>query len=170
MLWFTCLVAAVAVERLAELIVATRNLAWSRARGGVEYGAGHYVPMVLLHTALLVGCVVEVWTRQPRFIAALGWTMVGFVVLAQALRWWCINTLGYQWNTRIIVVPDAARVRAGPYRIFAHPNYVAVVVEGIALPLVYSAWITAVVFTVLNAVLLYVRIRAEEAALESTLA
>ena len=170
MLWFTCLVAAVAVERLAELIVATRNLAWSRARGGVEFGAGHYLPMVLLHTALLVGCVVEVWTRRPEFIAALGWAMVVLVVLAQALRWWCINTLGYQWNTRIIVVPGGTRVRAGPYRIFAHPNYVAVVVEGIALPLVYSAWITAVVFTVLNAFLLYVRIQAEEAALDSTLA
>ncbi|PRZ43034.1 alkylresorcinol O-methyltransferase [Antricoccus suffuscus] len=170
MLWFTCLVAAVAVERLVELIVATRNLAWSRSRGGIEYGAGHYFPMVLLHTALLVGCVVEVWTRRPQFLPELGWTMVGFVLLAQALRWWCISTLGYQWNTRIIVVPGATRVRAGPYRIMAHPNYVAVVVEGIALPLVYSAWITAVVFTVLNAFLLFVRIRTEEAALESTLA
>ncbi len=90
-----------------------------------------------------------------------------FVLLlaAQALRWWCIRTLGPQWNTRIIVVPGLALVGGGPYRFFRHPNYVAVVVEGVALPLVHSAWITALVFTVLNAVLLTVRIRVEDRAL-----
>jgi len=168
--WFTCLVAAVAIERLGELVVARRNLAWSRARGGVEYGARHYPPMVALHSALLVGCLIEAWVRRPPFVPALGWTMLALVVLSQALRWWCIATLGRQWNTRIVVVPGAARVRAGPYRIMAHPNYVAVVVEGFALPLVHSAWITAVAFTVLNAWLLAVRIRAENEAIGAGLA
>ena len=74
--------------------------------------------------------------------------MLALVLAAQALRWWCIRTLGRQWNTRIIVVPDLPRVTGGPYRFFAHPNYVAVVVEGFALPLVHDAWITALVFTV----------------------
>lgn len=170
MLWFTCLVAAVAVERLGELLVATHNRAWSQARGGVEYGARHYPVMVALHTALLIGCVVEAWARQPQFVPALGWTMLVLVVLSQALRWWCIATLGHQWNTRIVVVPGAPRVRTGPYRFVPHPNYVAVVVEGFALPLVYSAWITAIAFTVLNAWLLAVRIRAEDAALRAGLA
>jgi methyltransferase len=91
--------------------------------------------------------------------------MLAVVVLAQALRWWCIRTLGPQWNTRVIVVPGMPRVTGGPYRWMKHPNYVAVVVEGIALPLVHTAWITAVVFTVLNAWVLRVRLADENRAL-----
>jgi methyltransferase len=91
--------------------------------------------------------------------------MLAVVVAAQGLRWWCIRTLGPQWNTRIVVVPGAPRITGGPYRWLAHPNYVAVVAEGVALPLVHTAWITAVTFTVLNAGLLTVRIRVEAAAL-----
>jgi methyltransferase len=93
--------------------------------------------------------------------------MVVLVVASQALRWWCIATLGRRWNTRVIVVPGLAPVTGGPYRFLPHPNYVAVVVEGVALPMVHAAWITAVGFTVLNAVLLTVRIRAENAALRT---
>lgn len=165
MFWYTLLVAAVAVERVAELVVSQRNLAWSRSRGGVEYGAGHYPPMVLLHTGLLAGCLVEVWALDRPFLPVLGWAMLALVVLSQGLRWWCIATLGRQWNTRVVVVPGAPLVHSGPYRLFPHPNYVAVVVEGAALPLVHSAWVTAVVFTVLNAGLLTVRVRVENAAL-----
>ena len=89
------------------------------------------------------------------------------VLCAQILRWWCITALGPQWNTRVIVVPGADRITGGPYRLFAHPNYVAVVLEGVALPLVHTAWLTAAVFTVLNAVLLRTRIRVENTALAS---
>jgi methyltransferase len=92
--------------------------------------------------------------------------MVAVVVAAQGLRWWCITVLGHQWNTRVVVVPGARRVEGGPYRFLRHPNYVAVIVEGIALPLVHSAWVTAIVFSLLNALLLRMRIRAENAALE----
>jgi hypothetical protein len=91
--------------------------------------------------------------------------MLALVLAAQALRWWCIVTLGRQWNTRVIVVPGLPRVTGGPYRFLSHPNYVAVVIEGFALPLVHSAWITALVFTLCNAVLLSVRIRVENRAL-----
>ena len=86
---------------------------------------------------------------------------------AQVLRWWCITTLGYQWNTRVVIIPGAERVTGGPYRWIPHPNYVAVVVEGVALPLIHSSWLTAVVFTVLNAVLLRTRLRVENSALVS---
>ncbi|TDC52972.1 hypothetical protein E1212_07460 [Jiangella ureilytica] len=162
---FTVLVGLVGLERLAELAVSKRNAAWSFDRGGVEYGRGHYPFMVVLHTGLLVGAVAEVWIRRPEFVPALGWTMLALVVLSQGLRWWCIATLGHQWNTRVIVVPGLPLVQAGPYRLLRHPNYVAVVVEGFALPLVHSAWITAVVFTVLNAGLLAVRLSVENSAL-----
>lgn len=165
MTWYVLLIVAVAVERLAELVVARRNMAWSLARGGVEYGAGHYPFMVVLHTGLLVGCVVEVAFLERPFIPILGWPMLAIALAAQGLRWWCITTLGPQWNTRVVVVPGASRITGGPYRRIPHPNYVAVVAEGAALPLVHTAWITALVFTVLNAILLRTRIRTENAAL-----
>lgn len=164
---FTALVGLVALERLAELVVSKRNASWSFARGGVEFGQSHFPFMVVLHTGLLAGAVVEVWARRPDFVPALGWAMFALVLLSQGLRWWCIAALGPQWNTRVIVVPGLTLVRRGPYRFMSHPNYVAVVVEGFALPLVHSAWITAVVFTVLNAALLTVRISVENAALAS---
>ena len=126
--------------------------------------------MVVLHTGLLAGCLVEVFAGHRDFLPALGWPMLVLVLGAQALRWWCIRTLGPQWNTRIVVVPGLARVDGGPYRFLSHPNYVAVVVEGFALPLVHTAWITAAVFSVLNAALLAVRIRAENAALAAAYA
>lgn len=163
--WYVLLVVAVGLERLAELVVAQRNLAWSRERGGVEFGAGHYPAMVVLHTGLLVGCLVEVFALHRPFIPALGWPMLLVVLAAQGLRWWCISTLGRQWNTRVVVIPGAERVSGGPYRLMAHPNYVVVVAEGVALPLVHTAWITALSFTVLNAVLLNRRIRIENSAL-----
>ncbi|HEY0644786.1 MAG TPA: isoprenylcysteine carboxyl methyltransferase family protein [Nocardioides sp.] len=162
---FTGLVALVGLERVAELVVSVRNAAWSKERGGVETGQGHYPFMVVLHTGLLVGALVEAWVRRPDVPSPLAWSMLALVLASQALRWWCIGTLGRRWNTRVIVVPGLAPVRSGPYRLLSHPNYVAVVVEGVALPLVHAAWITALVFTVLNAGLLGVRIRAEDAAL-----
>lgn len=167
MIWYVLLVAAVALERVAELVVARRNLAWSKAQGGVEFGASHYPIMVVLHTGLLVGALVEVIGLHRPFLPALGWPMLAIVIAAQGLRWWCITTLGQQWNTRVVVIPGAQRVVGGPYRFFSHPNYVAVIAEGIALPLVHTGWITALVFTTLNAALLRTRIRTENAALAS---
>lgn len=162
---FTLLIVLVGLERIVELVVSQRNLAWSRARGGVEVGGGHYPFMVVLHTGLLVGALVEVQLAQPALTPWWSWSMVVLVVLAQALRWWCIGTLGHRWNTRIVIVPGLPRVTSGPYRWLAHPNYVAVAIEGLALPLAGQAWITALLFTVLNALLMRVRIRAEDAAL-----
>lgn len=161
------LVLLVAAERIAELVVTRRNAAWSLARGGVETGRAHYLPMVTLHTALLVGCAAEPWLLDRPFVPALGWPMLAVVVLAQGLRWWCIASLGRQWNTRVIVVPGLSLVRRGPYRLMRHPNYVAVVLEGVALPLVHTGWVTALTFTVLNAPLLAARIRCEQRALRS---
>lgn len=163
--WYTLLIAAVAVERLVELVVSSRHIAWAKARGGVETGYQHYPVMVGLHVGLLAGCLLEVWVGGAPFIPWLGWTMLGVVFAAQALRWWCIGTLGNAWNTRVVVVPGSSPVRTGPYRHLSHPNYLAVIVEGVALPLVHSAWVTALVFTVANAFLLRVRIRTENAAL-----
>jgi methyltransferase len=158
---YTVLLLAVAAERVAELVVSQRHLRWARERGALESGQGHYPVMVVLHIALLVGCLVEVQALDRPFVAWIGWPMLAVVAAAQGLRWWCIATLGSQWNTRVVVVPGLPLVHRGPYRWLRHPNYVAVVAEGLALPLVHDAWLTAVVFTALNGVLLNVRIRAE---------
>ena len=161
------LVLAVAAVRVVELGVSERNRRWSLAHGGIESGAGHYPVMVVLHTGLLVGAVAEVVLLDRPFLPWLGWPMLAMLVAAHLLRWWCITTLGRQWCTRIIVVPGSPRITGGPYRWLQHPNYLAVVVEGFALPLVHTAWVTAAVFTVANAVLLRTRIAAEEQALQA---
>jgi methyltransferase len=171
LLWFDVLIALTALERLAELVVSARNARWSFARGAVESGRGHFPPMVALHTGLLLACLIEVHAADRPFVAWLGWPALVLVLASQALRWWCIATLGPRWNTRVIVVPGLPLVSRGPYRWIPHPNYVAVVVEGIALPLVHTAWVTALGFTVLNAILLLgFRIPAEERALQAAVA
>lgn len=163
---YLVLVALVAAERLLELVVSTRNARWSFAQGGVETGRGHFPAMVVLHTGLLVGCVLEVLLADRPFLPVLGVPALVLVLACQALRYWSIVSLGRQWNTRVIVVPGLRAVAdRGPYRWLRHPNYLAVVVEGVALPLVHTAWITALVFTLLDAALLQVRLRAEEQAL-----
>ena len=159
------LILAIGIERLVELVVSKRNAQWAFAQGGKEFGRNHYPVMVAMHAALLLGCVLEVWGLHRPFIAWLGWPMLGLVTLSQALRWWCVATLGRRWNTLVIVVPQAPLVRRGPYRWLHHPNYLAVFVEGVALPLVHTAVLTAASFTLANALLLTVRIRVEDAAL-----
>lgn len=161
---YAVVVLLVAVERVAELVLSRRNAAWSFARGGRVWDAGHYPFMVALHSVFLPACLLEAWVGGR---AAPSWWPLALagVVGAQALRWWCIATLGPRWNARVITVSGLPLVASGPYRFLRHPNYVAVVVEGVALPALHGAWLTAAAFTVLNAALLTVRIRVEEKAL-----
>ncbi len=156
MILYFALIVATGIERVVELVISQRHAAWAFARGAVEYGAGHFPAMVVLHTGLLVSCVVEVAVFDRPFIAALGWPMIAIAIAMQVGRYWVIWALGKQWNTRVIVVPGMPRVRRGPYRFgwLPHPNYLIVAIEGIALPLVHTAWVTALAFTVLNAILL----------------
>ena len=138
MLWYTLLIAAVAVERIAELVVSKRNLAWSQATGRHRVRrAVTTPPWSLLHTGLLVGCLVEASSPTARSCPRWAGRCWSWCSPPRRLRWWCITTLGHRWNTRVIVVPGAPRVTGGPYRLLRHPNYVAVVIEGIALPLVH---------------------------------
>ncbi|TRW81008.1 hypothetical protein FK535_17895 [Mycolicibacterium sp. 018/SC-01/001] len=162
---YTLFILLVAAERLVELAVSRRNARWSFAHGGREFGQGHYPVMVAMHTLLLASCVVEVTTAHRPFLPWLGWPMLAVVVASTAMRWWCVAVLGRHWNPRLIVIAGAPLVNRGPYRWLHHPNYTAVAAEVAALPLVHTAWLTALVFSVANAAVLSVRIRAENAAL-----
>jgi len=168
-LLFIGLILATGAERIYELIVSTRNAKRAFAAGGIEYGRGHLPAMIALHTGMLLGAMIEVVFHERSFLGTPGWVLLVIALGCQAARYWFIWALGNQWNTRVIVIAGAKRVKRGPYSLpwLRHPNYWVVAIEGIALPMVHSAWITAAVFTVLNAVLLLgFRIPTENKALE----
>jgi methyltransferase len=164
-LLYAVLIAGVAVQRLAELRVSRRHRRALLARGAVEVAPRRYPAMVALHAAFLLACPLEVWLLRRPFRPALAAAMAALLLAAQALRYWAILTLGERWTTRILCLPGAALVTGGPYRFVRHPNYLAVVVEMAALPLLHGAWLSAAVFSAANALVLAVRIRDEETAL-----
>jgi methyltransferase len=153
------------LERLGELLLSLRNARQARAAGALEAGRGHYPVMVAFHSLFLLSCGAEVLLVPRSFPGALGWVALAVALAAQALRYWAVASLGVRWNTRVLVWPGVPPVTSGPYRFLRHPNYLAVVLEMVAVPLVYGAWVTAVVFSLGNVLLLRVRIRAEEEAL-----
>jgi methyltransferase len=162
---YTLLVAFVALQRLVELSVARKNAERARLRGAVEAGAGHYPVMVALHAGFLLAAPLEVWLLERPFRPGLAVAMIGVLVVSAALRAWVVRTLGWRWTTRVLVVPGLPPIRRGPYRFLRHPNYVAVVLEIAALPLVHGAWLTALGFSSANLALLARRVRVEDQAL-----
>ena len=151
----------VTVQRLAELVIARRNTTRLKARGAQEVGAGHYPFVVALHAAWLVGLWGLAWNRP----ISLVW--LGVFLVLQALRVWVLVTLGERWTTRIIVLPGAPLVAKGPYRLLSHPNYAVVIGEIAVLPIAFGLFYFAAIFSVLNAAVLWVRIRAEGRALSA---
>ncbi|MGQ0503753.1 MAG: isoprenylcysteine carboxyl methyltransferase family protein [Myxococcaceae bacterium] len=162
---YLTLLLLVAAERLVELRLSKRNARQAFAHGAVETGRKHYVVMTGMHTLFLVSCAAETYAFHRPFPGVLGFAALAGVMLAMALRYWAIFALGERWNTRVIVWPGRAPVTRGPYRFLRHPNYLAVVVEIFCLPLAHGAYLTALVFSALNAALLAVRIHHEETAL-----
>ena len=160
--WVGIIVGLVAIERLAELFYANRNTRKLLARGGQEIGRNHYPLIVALHTAWLAA----VYLAAPPDVAPIWWLIAVYLVL-QAMRYWIIASLAGYWTTRIITVPDAPLVKRGPYRFLRHPNYAVVIAEIAILPLAFREPLVALVFSVLNAVLLWRRIRIENGALNA---
>lgn len=161
---FALLVSLLALQRMAELIHSHRNVRRLRAQGAIEAGRSHYPVIVALHAAFY-GCLI---LERVYFVS--GWPpswpwWLALFVLAQLLRAWVLKTLGPRWTTRILVVPGWPRIRTGPYRYLRHPNYVAIVLEFLSIPMLAGAWRTALVFSILNLLVLRVRIREEEKAM-----
>jgi methyltransferase len=156
-------VALVATQRLLELTLARRNERKVRAKGAVERGRGHYPFIVTVHSLWLVSTFVEGFLRGPE-IPPYWPVPLALFLFVQPLRYWAIFSLGESWNTKILLVAGVKVIRRGPYKYLNHPNYVVVVVEILAFPLIFGAWITALVFSPLNVALLYIRIREENRA------
>lgn len=160
--WAYLIVGLVALQRLIEVFYAERNTRALLARGAVEIGRAHYPLIVALHGAWLVAVVAFL----PRPLA-IHWSLLAVFVLLQAFRIWVLMTLGPYWTTRIITLEGAPLVRRGPYRFLRHPNYAVVAGEIAILPLALGEIGVAIVFSLANAIILFWRIRQEDAALQS---
>ncbi|MED1863610.1 isoprenylcysteine carboxyl methyltransferase family protein [Fictibacillus nanhaiensis] len=162
--WFLLFWSFLIIQRLAEVRIAKSNEKKLLSKGAVEAGSDHYKWMVSMHVAFFVFFFLEVYVfnAQPP-----SWWIVPFVLflMAQVIRVWAISSLGEFWNTKIILLPGAKVVAKGPYRFMRHPNYTVVSLELIVMPLIFGAYFTAILFTILNIFMLRVRIPAEEKAL-----
>lgn len=148
-------------QRLSELFIASRNGKWLLAKGAVEYGREHYGFIVALHTLFILSLIAEYsWHGAP----VADPVFLGIFLVLLLFKYWIISSLGNYWNTRIYRVPGFAGIKSGPYRFLRHPNYVEVVGEIAVIPLIFHLYLTAIVFTLLNAVMLTVRISAENRA------
>lgn len=165
MIFIYLLIFIVIVQRLVEVIIADQNASWIKSQGGYEVGREHYPYLVLLHSLFFVSLLIEVTIHPPTFVT---WIAIPFVIfiLAQVGRIWALTSLGRFWNTRIMVLPGAKVIAKGPYRFMRHPNYAIVITEILMFPLVFQAYLTAIVFTIFNAAILSIRIKVEENALK----
>lgn len=155
---FVIILALFIVIRLSELNLASRNEKWLLARGAVEFGKGHYPLMITLHTVFILSIIIEYFYFSDRTISYLFLIVFGII---SGVKMVVIRSLGYYWNTKIFRIPGAAPVRKGIYKYVRHPNYILVAAEIITFPLIFQLYYTAAIFTVLNAVMLAVRIKTE---------
>ena len=157
-MYFFIFICFVIFQRLLELAIAKKNEIWAKKRGAVEYGKNHYPFIVLLHTFFILSIIAEYYLTVGVF--NLFMLLVFFVLIL--LKIWSIASLGKYWNTKILRIPGSAFVKKGPYKFIRHPNYVIVICEIIIIPMVFNLYFTAIIFSVLNAAMLTVRIREEE--------
>ncbi|MDB5085557.1 MAG: isoprenylcysteine carboxyl methyltransferase [Bacilli bacterium] len=166
MIFFGIVFAFVVIQRLVELSIAKRNEAALKRAGAYEVGSSHYKWMVSIHVCFLLSLLLEVVFFHPK-PAVWFWIPLFFFIGAQIVRVWVIRSLGRFWNTKIIILPNIEVVTKGPYKHLRHPNYLVVTIEICMLPLLFQAYITAIVFTLLNAIILSIRIPIEEKALSA---
>jgi methyltransferase len=157
-MYFIIFILLLITQRFTELYISKRNEKWLLSQGAVEYGREHYPYIVALHTLFIVSLIAEYYLSGGRSIS---YVFLLFFVLLLVFKYWVLSSLGSYWNTRIYRVPGAMAVRKGPYKLFKHPNYVDVVLEIAIIPLVFHLYYTALIFSVLNAIMLSVRIKIE---------
>jgi methyltransferase len=163
-MWFSILYTLLVLQRIVELRIAKKNERWMKDKGAYEVGRSHYKYIVALHVLFFISLFIEVQIGR-RDLASWWFIPFVFFIMAQCLRVWSILSLGRFWNTRILILPGTNVVTKGPYRFMRHPNYFIVITEILVVPLIFQAYFTAILFTLLNAMLLSVRIPIEERAL-----
>ena len=157
-MYFIIFILFVIVQRLSELYIAKGNEKWLRSQGAVEYGKEHYPFIVALHTLFIIAMIVEDMLRGNR---PIDFVLLILFILLLLFKFWALSSLGKYWNTKIFRVPGVGPVKKGPYKLFKHPNYFIVVCEIAIIPMVFHLYYTAIIFTVLNAIMLTVRIKVE---------
>jgi methyltransferase len=165
MTFFFLFIFFVISQRIFELFLARRNEKILKAQGAVEFDKKGYVVIVIMHTAFFVSLIVEKLFLD-RALNRYWIILIFFFFAAQILRYWAISALGTYWNTKILVLPKHKLIETGPYRYLKHPNYIAVVVEIAVIPMIFSCYITAIVFSIFNFLLLRRRVSLEESMLE----
>lgn len=161
---FLIFVGLIIFQRITELVIARKNEVWMKGQGAVEFGQGHYPAMVSIHTAFFISFILEVILLDKN-LSDYWPVLLALFIFTQAMRIWALTSLGRFWNTKIIILPGANVVKRGPYKIIKHPNYLIVAIELIVIPLMFNAFITMAVFTLLNILILSIRIPVEEKAL-----
>lgn len=155
---FILFISFLILQRLSELYISSRNEKWLLSQGAVQYGQSHYPYMVVMHTLFIVSNIVEyIWGDHAEFSS----TFLILFIIVLSFKFWALSSLGKYWNTKIYRIPNVYPVKKGPYKLFKHPNYMEVVCEIAIIPLVFNLYYTAVVFSLLNVVMLTVRIREE---------
>jgi len=157
-MYFIPFILFVITQRLSELYIARRNEKWLRSQGAVEYGKSHYPYIVALHTLFIISIIAEYILRPG---LSMDYIFLLLFILLLAFKFWALSSLGKYWNTKIFRVPGSGPVKKGPYKLFKHPNYFIVICEIVIIPMVFHLYYTAIIFTVLNAIMLTVRIRVE---------
>lgn len=163
-MFFSIFISLVILQRLAELGIARKNEKWMKANGGFEVGGEHYKFIVLVHILFFMSLIFEVLYLNKE-VSSLWTVFLLFFTLAQGLRVWSLLSLGKFWNSKIIIMPNVNIISTGPYKFIRHPNYLVVVIELLVIPLIFNAYFTAIIFTILNMVVLSIRIPIEENAL-----
>ncbi|MFD4706559.1 isoprenylcysteine carboxyl methyltransferase family protein [Gottfriedia sp. NPDC058432] len=152
------------IQRVIELGIAKKNEKKLKMRGALEFGQEHYKFFIILHNMFFISILIENYFIQYIEIGFLTFLLIVFVIL-QLARVWVISTLGERWNTKIIILPNEKLVKRGLYKYIKHPNYIIVTIELLVIPIMFHAYITTVIFSVCNLILLKVRIREENKAL-----
>jgi len=157
-MYFIVFIAFLIVQRLSELYISRRNEKWLLENGAIQYGQSHYPYMIVMHTFFLLSIVAEYyWRGGP----PISWIALASFLIVLSFKFWALSSLGKYWNTKIYRIPGVSPVKKGPYKFLKHPNYMEVVCEIAIIPLVFHLYYTAIVFTLLNAIMLTVRIKVE---------
>lgn len=151
-------------QRLIELFIAKRNEKWMKKRGGIEKGEGHYRWFIIIHILFFISILAETFIRSNQMIY-VNYILLFIFIITQMGRFWCIYSLGRFWNTKVIILPGEPIIKKGPYKYIKHPNYIIVGVELFVIPLLFGAYVTAIIFPILHILLLRMRIPIENKAL-----